>query len=172
MADQPAPIAKPQNLNALQGAKGEELEYVGFWLRLLASMIDTVLSAMVLYPILYTLYGRKYFSDELLIGGSGDFILTHMLPAIAVIAFWVYKSATPGKMVIHAKIVDAKTGLQPTKGQLIGRYLAYYVSTIPLCLGFLWIAWDPQKQGWHDKLAGTVVVRPTGEKTKKVFFKN
>jgi uncharacterized RDD family membrane protein YckC len=161
MADHPAPIENPQ-----------ELEYVGFWLRLLASLIDTVLSAMVLYPILYTLYGREYFSGKQLIGGSGDFILTHLLPAIAIIVFWVYKSATPGKMAIHAKIVDAKTGLQPSKGQLIGRYFAYYVSTIPLCLGFFWIAWDPKKQGWHDKLAGTVVVRSAGGKTKKAVFEN
>jgi uncharacterized RDD family membrane protein YckC len=170
MTDQPDPIPKPQSVHTLQGAQGEELEYVGFWLRLLASLIDTVLFAMIFYPVLYTFYGREYFSGEQLIGGSGDFILTHVLPAIAVIVFWVYRSATPGKMAIHAKIVDAKTGLPPSTGQLIGRYLAYYVSTIPLCLGFLWVAWDPRKQGWHDKLAGTVVVRPKGGGTKKVVF--
>ncbi len=41
----------------------------------------------------------------------------------------------------------------------MGRYLGYFASTIPLCLGFLWIAFDKRKQGWHDKLAGTVVIR-------------
>ena len=148
----------------------EELEYVGFWPRLGASLIDTVLSAMVLYPILYALYGKEYFAGELLTAGVGDFILTHVLPAIAIIIFWIYKSATPGKMAIRAKIVDAKTGLPPSTGQLIGRYFAYYLSTLPFCLGFLWIAWDPRKQGWHDKLANTVVVRPTGKRTKKVVF--
>jgi len=98
--------------------------------------------------------------------------VSYVLPAIAIIAFWVYKSATPGKIAIRATIVDAKTGLQPSNGQLIGRYFAYYISTLPLCLGFLWIAWDPKKQGWHDKLAGTVVVRPVGIKTKEVVFGN
>jgi len=159
MADHPVPIENPQ-----------ELEYVGFWLRLWASFIDTVLVAMVLYPLLYALYGKEYFATEHLVAGVGDFILTYVLPAIAVIIFWIYKSATPGKMAIHAKIVDAKTGRLPSTGQLIGRYLAYYISTIPLCLGFLWIAWDPKKQGWHDKLAGTVVVRPKGGGIKKVVF--
>ena len=43
--------------------------------------------------------------------------------------------------------------------QLIGRYLGYYVSTIPLMLGFLWVAFDARKQGWHDKMANTVVIR-------------
>jgi len=159
--NQADPISKPQ-----------ELEYVGFWPRLGASLIDTVLSIIILYPLLYVLYGKEYFASEHLVAGVGDFILTYVLPAIAVIVFWVYKSATPGKMAIKARIVDAKTGRQPSKGQLIGRYFAYYVSTIPLFMGFLWIAWDPRKQGWHDKLAGTVVVRPAGSKTEKVIFEN
>jgi uncharacterized RDD family membrane protein YckC len=63
-------------------------------------------------------------------------------------------------MAISATIVDANTGKRPTTGQFIGRYLAYYVSMIPLFLGFFWIGIDARKQGWHDKLAGTVVVRP------------
>jgi uncharacterized RDD family membrane protein YckC len=76
------------------------------------------------------------------------------------VLFWVYRQATPGKIAIDARIVDATTGEKPSTGQLIGRYLGYYVSTIPLLLGFVWVAFDPRKQGWHDKLAGTVVVRP------------
>jgi len=54
--------------------------------------------------------------------------------------------------------VDAQTGATPSAKQLVGRYFAYLVSTLPLCLGLLWIAVDKRKQGWHDKLAGTVVV--------------
>jgi uncharacterized RDD family membrane protein YckC len=163
MENEPVPIAKPQP---------EELEYVGFWLRLGASIIDTVLSAMVLYPILYALYGREYFVSRHMIAGTGDFILTHILPAVAIIIFWFYKSATPGKMAIGAKIVDARTGLAPSKKQLIGRYFAYYLSMLPCFLGFLWVAWDPRKQGWHDKLAGTVVVRPIRRGKIKVVFEN
>jgi uncharacterized RDD family membrane protein YckC len=45
----------------------------------------------------------------------------------------------------------------------VGRYFAYFVSTIPFCLGFLWVAFDKRKQGWHDKLAHTVVVRAARE---------
>ena len=41
----------------------------------------------------------------------------------------------------------------------VGRYLAYFVSTIPLALGLIWVAFDKRKQEWHDKLAGTVVIR-------------
>jgi uncharacterized RDD family membrane protein YckC len=81
------------------------------------------------------------------------------LPAIAVILFWVYKSATPGKMALKLKIVDAKTGDKPSTGQLIGRYFGYYVSILPFMLGIIWVGFDGRKQGWHDKLAGTVVVK-------------
>jgi uncharacterized RDD family membrane protein YckC len=90
--------------------------------------------------------------------------------AVAIVAFWVVKNATPGKMVIRAKIVDAKTGGAPSLSQYVIRYLGYYLSMIPLFLGFLWVAFDPKKQGWHDKLAGTVVVRPKQRGTETVSF--
>jgi uncharacterized RDD family membrane protein YckC len=78
---------------------------------------------------------------------------------VATILFWIYKGATPGKMAVHARIVDARTGLHASTGQYVGRYFAYFVSLVPLGLGYLWVAWDDRKQAWHDKLAGTVVVR-------------
>jgi uncharacterized RDD family membrane protein YckC len=62
-------------------------------------------------------------------------------------------------MVIKARIVDADSAGPPSTGQLVGRYFAYYISIIPLCLGLFWVAFDARKQGWHDKLARTVVVR-------------
>jgi len=46
-----------------------------------------------------------------------------------------------------------------SKGRLALRYLGYYVSTIVLFLGFFWVAWDKKKQGWHDKMARTVVIK-------------
>jgi uncharacterized RDD family membrane protein YckC len=72
----------------------------------------------------------------------------------------MWKSATPGKMAIGAKIVDATTGAAPTTPQLLLRYLGYFVSVFPACLGLVWVGFDRRKQGWHDKIAGTVVVRP------------
>ena len=139
-----------------------ELEYVGFWLRFWAFIIDSVLSMVILLPILHA-FGGSYWPDmsDLYTGrGASAELLQWVLPAIAVIIFWVARQATPGKMAISATIVDAQTGKRPTTGQFIGRYLAYYVSMIPLFLGFFWIGIDAKKQGWHDKLAGTVVVRP------------
>jgi len=95
-----------------------------------------------------------------------------VLPAIAVIIFWMTKQATLGKMAISAIIVDADSGKAPGTGQLIGRYFAYYLSIIPFGLPFLWIAFDKRKRGWHDKAAGTVVVRPKHRRPVPVTFKN
>ncbi|WP_456402354.1 RDD family protein [Hydrogenimonas sp.] len=136
-----------------------ELEYVGFWPRLGASLIDTILLGIITWPLLAMFYGESYWSSEKYIEGPLDFLLSWVFPAVAIVLFWIARQATPGKMAISAKIVDAKSGSVPSKGQLIGRYLAYYLSGIPFYLGFIWIAFDRRKQGWHDKLAGTVVVR-------------
>ena len=147
-----------------------DLEYVGFWARTWASIIDSIISLAVIYPLLYAVYGKAYFVKTNFILGVGDFLLSYVLPAAAVLLFWLYKSATPGKMVIRASIVDAKTGGKPSTGQLVGRYFSYYLSALPLCLGFFWVGWDAKKQGWHDKLAGTVVVRPSEPGTNAVQF--
>ncbi len=79
--------------------------------------------------------------------GPADFLISWILPAIAVIAFWIIKPATPGKMAISAQIVDATTGQPASAGQLVGRYFAYYISIIPLFPGILWVAFERRKQG-------------------------
>jgi uncharacterized RDD family membrane protein YckC len=135
------------------------VEYVGFWARVGASIIDTILTMLILVPVLTLIYGRHYWSSTAWIQGPADFLLNWVLPAVAVVLFWIYREATPGKIAISARIVDAKTGSHPTTMQFIGRYLGYYVSIFGLMIGFVWVAFDPRKQGWHDKLAGTVVIR-------------
>jgi uncharacterized RDD family membrane protein YckC len=134
--------------------------YVGFWLRFVAFLIDSV-------PVLIILA----FLLPLVAGPTGDIDLTDLsavfarlsleslVVAIIFLAFWIYYAATPGKMVVNACIVDANTFGRASNGQLVIRYLCYYVSIIVLGLGFIWIAFDRRKQGWHDKLARTVVIK-------------
>jgi uncharacterized RDD family membrane protein YckC len=149
-----------------------ELEYVGFWARVLASLIDTILLGIVLAP-----FGRHVQIGGDMMYGYGSLMeiytsnwVSNVLAAVVIIAFWSMKSATPGKMVIGAKIVDAKTGAAPSLSQHVIRYLGYYLSMIPLFLGFIWVAFDSKKQGWHDKLAGTVVVRSKKRGVEPVHF--
>ncbi len=136
------------------------LQYAGFWIRVAASLIDGFLMVLMTTPIMVNHYGWDYYiHSERMFHGLTEFIVTWVLPALATLAFWEFKAATPGKMAVGAKIIDAKTGGKPSLGQYVGRYFAYFLSGIFFCLGFLWVAFDGRKQGWHDKLAGTLVVR-------------
>jgi uncharacterized RDD family membrane protein YckC len=150
----------------------QEIEYAGFWVRTGASILDTVLLMLITVPLLIAIYGWDYYMDETIgfIAGPADFLLSFVFPAIAIITFWAIKQATPGKMIFEAKIVDAETGMPASTGQLVGRYFAYTLSTIPLCLGFIWVAFDKRKQGWHDKLAGTVVIKKINVSPEPVRF--
>jgi uncharacterized RDD family membrane protein YckC len=134
-------------------------EYVGFWARVGASLVDSILMGIILVPIARLFGVGMDIESTLRFDSPANIMVNGILPAIAVILFWMYRQATPGKMLIGAKIVDEKTLGKPSTGQLIGRYFSYYLSTIGLLLGFFWVGWDARKQGWHDKLAGTLVIR-------------
>ena len=136
-----------------------EPEYAGFWVRVSAAIIDTLLLSIIILPVLTAVYGSAYWSSDRLIQGPADFLVSWVAPAIAVVLFWIARQATPGKMALGIRIVDAETGGKPRNGQLVLRYFGYYVSMLPLFIGILWVAFDSRKQGWHDKIAGTVVVR-------------
>lgn len=143
-------------------------EYAGFWIRAGAGIIDTILLLIIIIPIMTAVYGETYWDPDIYYFGIWDVIFNYVLPAIAVILFWFYKSATPGKMALKLSIVDEKSGLKPSIKQFIIRYLGYYVSSIPLLLGIIWVGIDKRKQGWHDKMAGTVVVK--NNKTEQVVL--
>ena len=136
-----------------------EPEYVGFWQRVSAALLDTILLTMLTAPLLWWLYGPAYWQDASFDGGLADLFIGWVLPAVAIMLFWLARSTTPGKMAIDAVIVDARTGARPGVLQFVVRYIGYFVSTIPLGLGLFWVGIDPRKQGWHDKMAGAVVVR-------------
>lgn len=138
-----------------------ELQYVGFWLRAWATLLDLLLFSLWTLPLMYAVYGDALWTDPQPVMGAADVVINWVLPTVAVITFWRKQQATLGKMAIGARIVDARTGQTPSTRQDIVRYGGYLLSLLPLGLGYWWIAFDSRKQGFHDKLAGTVVVRQT-----------
>lgn len=134
------------------------MTYAGFWIRFGASIIDTIVMLIIFVPTAMMIYGvntmstevtsqnMSYWSSSFNIEANGNVFLNYVLPAVLVLAFWFYKSATPGKMATKLTIVDAKTGKKPTIIQFILRYIGYFLSSIFL-LGFIWIAFDKRKQG-------------------------
>lgn len=133
--------------------------YAGFWIRFIATWIDAILFTLIITPILWYFYGAQYFLNAQQQNDFLSFTLNFILPAVATVIFWYYKAATPGKLMLHLEIVDADSLAKPTLRQSIIRYVSYFISMLPLGLGFLWIAIDPQKQAWHDKIAHTFVIK-------------
>jgi len=142
--------------------------YAGFWLRTVAAIVDSILVMLIIAPILTLIYGGDYWFNQTQnlsqVQGLWHTLFNYIFPAIAITVFWIYKSATPGKMLTGIIIIDVKTGQAPSVGQCIIRYIGYYVSMLPLFLGILWVGIDTRKQGWHDKIAGTAVI--IGRKVK------
>ena len=143
----------------LEVGNHDELKFAGFWIRIVASIVDCILILLVTMPLLSLIYGTDYWLSQTFIQGVWDFIISYVLPAIVVISFWFYKSATPGKMIFGLKVISLGTSSKLTVGQSIGRYFAYFLSILVFFLGFIWVAFDKKKQGWHDKLANTAVVK-------------
>ncbi|MFT7404299.1 MAG: putative RDD family membrane protein YckC [Zhongshania sp.] len=162
--------------NAPQGSE-QPLEYAGFWVRVFASIIDTFLFGLLILPIIALTMGDAQWSSvegegmhmstmsfqTMQVPGGMNMVLNYILPAIVVLLFWVYKSATPGKLILKLRIVDAKTGEKPSTAQWLLRYLGYYLSAVVFMLGFIWVGFDRRKQGWHDKIARTVVISDKGK---------
>ncbi|MEG2359410.1 RDD family protein, partial [Acinetobacter sp.] len=88
-----------------------------------------------------------------------DIAVNYILPFAYTVAVWMLWSASPGKILLGLKIVDADTGDNIDLKQSIIRYVGYFPAMMVLFIGIFWVAFDKRKQGWHDKMANTVVIR-------------
>lgn len=148
----------------------QPVEYAGFWRRFAAVLIDTLVLLIIITPLAYFLTEGTYLPG---FDPEGDVIaqlaeiefdwsylvVNDLLPMVLIIFFWVRFRGTPGKQLMGCEVVDAKTLGNLSVGQSILRYIGYFLSTLPLCLGFLWVIWDKKKRGFHDLLAHTLVIR-------------
>ena len=132
---------------------------------MLALVIDSLFFAALSYLLLYILFGGAYFdwlkeSHGIFASYAGwDALINNALPIVITLFCWVKLKGTPGKLLLGCQVVDAKTFQPVTLGQAVLRYVGYVISLLPVGLGFFWIAWDKRKQGFHDKIANTVVIR-------------
>jgi uncharacterized RDD family membrane protein YckC len=156
------PYAPPSaKVGDLDEQKLEDFDYAGFWWRFLASFIDSILISFITVPLVIAVVGFDAYTDTSrgMFGGPAEIFISYVLPIVAVVLFWKFRQATPGKMLLSIRIIDAKSHGPLSWAQCIGRYFAYIPSALVLFLGYLWVAWEPRKRAWHDMLAGTLVVR-------------
>ncbi|HWF33824.1 MAG TPA: RDD family protein [Solirubrobacteraceae bacterium] len=118
----------------------------GFWQRFGAALIDGIIVGIVFAILLIALKGIGY-----------------ALAIVAGAAYYVYFEGGPtgqtlGKRALGIRVIDFSTGGPIGYGRAFIRYIGKIVSGIPIYLGYLWMLWDREKQCWHDKFAGDVVV--------------
>ena len=141
------------------------MQHVGFLIRLVAYIIDAIILAIG-QGILMAIFGLSSFMTQ---SGGGSQVSIGALQIIGFILilvwdigyfvyFWSSSGQTPGKMIMGIKVVSVDGG-PVSVGKAIVRLIGYAISGIVIYLGFLWIIWDKGKQGWHDKIAGTYVVK-------------
>ncbi len=136
---QTAPIQTPQ----------VEFESIGFWRRLAAHLVDWSILESV--PIIVALATHEPLFCALGIPVS----------ILYFVAFWAWVGQTPGMMTLGMVIVANDKGPDDSVGfkRAFVRYIGSQLSIALLGIGFLMIAWDGTKQGLHDKLAGTYVIK-------------
>jgi len=144
-------------------------QYAGFWIRAIAYGIDALI-VQVLSAVILAVAGLGFMS------GAGEARFEDLFSRIfemnfnflqvasvavnlAYFTFFLGRSGqTPGKMLCRLKVVRTD-GASITYSQALVRTIGYYINAFTLCLGFLWVAIDRRKQGLHDKIASTFVIR-------------
>ena len=133
--------------------------YASFGRRLVALLLDVIFLNLLTLPLLLGLYGSDYFTSAESVSGVGSFVISWLLPAVVTIGFWLTIAATPGKLLVGIRVVNAETGERLTFAQAVLRYVGYIVSLVPLLAGYFWMLGNPRRQTWHDLLAKSVVIR-------------
>ena len=157
----------------------KEVKYAGFWIRFIASFLDTLFLALPVGIVIYFLSDGNWFDfaqyqQNIAYAMSGNAtkalasqpqmsIKWELFFEVAVLLvtaiFWKkWRGATPGKRFVHIKIVDAKTLKDIDNKQAITRSFGYIISTLAFLIGFLMVAFRKDRRGLHDLLADTVVV--------------
>ncbi|HSZ23374.1 MAG TPA: RDD family protein [Candidatus Sulfotelmatobacter sp.] len=141
--------------------------YAGFWIRVLAALIDTLFLFAALFPV------RLLLGSAVTILGMNAQMPMHDLflarrwvrIGIGISIAWAYRAgmessryqATLGKMAMRLKVTDLE-GNRISFAEPTGRYFAKYLSALTLGIGYLMVGFDERKQGLHDRVAETLVL--------------
>lgn len=152
--------------------------YAGFWIRFVAAVIDAIILGVPFLVIFFLTEGSTLtayttcLNNAIATGayaGTCSTTFTGSLALFELVGFaiegvyfvglWSQLGGTLGQRMLGLHVVDAATGQHIGIGRAIGRFIGYLISSVVLSIGLIWAAFDPRKQGWHDKMASTFVVR-------------
>ena len=176
IAPPPPPGPGQQGYGAQRGADvwGDDTNgRVGFGNRLGSYLLDALLYGTVMFALIFLgslmlaseLFVDSWAVDEEVDDGivAGAILLVVIGPLLVIIGYVVQLGRTGqtwGRQIVGNKVIRVDNGGVPGIGRALGRELfAWIVSASILYLGYLWMIWDDDRQTWHDKVAGTIVVR-------------
>jgi uncharacterized RDD family membrane protein YckC len=161
----PAPGAVPwANVysDVIKASAGTRYAYAGFWIRLVANIIDSLIISIPIGIIAYALLAPALTSgQDISTIDPTNLSALRLAGTAASVGYFVYfwtTGATPGMRLFGIRVADASTGHSIGFGKAFIRYIGYSISSFCCGIGLLWAAFDSRKQGWHDKMAGTVVL--------------
>jgi uncharacterized RDD family membrane protein YckC len=130
-----------------EAAKGPSGPRAGFWARFGASFLDGIIVSI------------PYFIVTMAVNVAVGYAV-YLLVAIAYFTYFEGGASgqTIGKRALGIRVIDFAGGGPIGNSRAFIRYIGRIVSSIPLLLGYFWMLWDGEKQTWHDKMAGAVVV--------------
>jgi uncharacterized RDD family membrane protein YckC len=151
------------NTNLNNKLETKKVTVVGFGPRLMATLIDSAMVGFLGFILAFILGFIAMFMNMFnpgQVNGVLELLTVLCLFFFSIfyyIGFWTTDGQTMGKTIVGLKVIRTD-GTQLSVGRALLRYIGYIVSASLLSIGFLWAAFDLKRQGWHDKLAGTLVV--------------
>jgi uncharacterized RDD family membrane protein YckC len=152
--------------------------YAGFWIRVLAATIDSIIFLVPFLIFFFVAEGAAISSYGTCVNTAAETgtlatqcfnqlfssfglweLVAFGIQFLYFVVLWSQFGGTLGQRLLGLHVVDAATGQNIGIGRAIGRYVGYLISSFALYIGLIWVAFDPRKQGWHDKIASTFVVR-------------
>lgn len=156
--------------------QGPQPTYAGFWIRLVARLLDGLVVGIP-FGILFGVFavGGGVFANNTSSSSQdsqnaaaaavfgGGFLLLYLIALVVQVGYWIYfwgtSGATLGMRLLHLRVVDADTGGPIGYARATVRFLMSIVNGWACYIGWIWVAFDPRKQGWHDKVANSVVLQ-------------
>jgi uncharacterized RDD family membrane protein YckC len=155
-------------------AREQRVRPAGFITRLIAFLVDIViLSLTVTLVVFFIQQIITFFGIDTLLNkwnittSTSDYlptilrylaiILTYLFSILYFSFFWFLTGYTPGKNLLGLKVIRTN-GKKLTFWRCLLRAFCYYLSGLVFFLGFIWIILDRNRQGWHDKIVGTLVI--------------
>ena len=132
------------------------VELMGFWIRVVAALIDAILISVVVVVAGSILSGIG-------LGDTASTLISGIIGWIYHVAFITAKGQTIGKMIVGVQVVNRDGNIPGLGAVLLREIVGKFLSGIALMLGYLWVGWDKEKRGWHDHIGGTYVIRKRRE---------